>query len=111
MEKQRNWKNSKGYRQLRRDLMDDLSARGLVASVYTDSVERYMQLWVMFQQAQEDIRERGIIVPDGRGAKVENRMISLALQTSKEMRAIYADLGLKDAALKNAGAGAGDDEL
>ena len=90
--------------------MDDLGARGLVASMYTDSVERYMQLWIMFQEAQADIRERGLIVPDGRGAKVENRMISLALQTSKEMRAICTDLGFKEAAIKG-NQGAVDDEL
>ena len=105
------WKKTKGYRQLHRDLTDALAAKGLVETVYTDSVERYMDLWVIFQEAKQDIRERGIVVTDGRGAKVENRMISLSLQTSKEMRAIYADLGFKDAAVKGTGAGAGDDEL
>ena len=105
------WKKTKAYRQLHRDLTDDLAARGLIAQVYTDSVERSMQLWVMFQEAQADIRERGLVVTDGRGAKVENRMISLSLQTSKEMRAIYTYLGFKDAALKGASAGDGDDEL
>lgn len=106
-----NWKRTKAYQKLHKDLMDDLEARGLVSEVYTESVERYMMLWILFRQAQEDIRERGMVVPDSRGGKTENRMISLALQASKEMRAICADLGFKDAALKGGSAGAGDDEL
>lgn len=111
MGKKPNWKRTKDYQTLRQDLLDDLDARGLVAKVYTDSVERYMSLWVLYREAQADIDDRGLVVPDSRGGKVENRMISLALQTSKEMRAIFADLGFKDAALKGGNAGAGDDEL
>lgn len=111
MEKKKNWKQTKHYQDLRKDLLDDLEARGLVSEVYTESVERYMTLWVLYQEAQKDIKERGVTVLDGRGATVENRMISLSLQTSKEMRAIYADLGFKEAVLKGGNAGAGDDEL
>lgn len=111
MESKKNWERTKNYQNLRKDLLEDLEARGLVSEVYTESVERYMTLWVLYQEAQADIKERGMVVPDGRGAKVENRMISLSLQTSKEMRAIYADLGFKEAALKGGNAGAGDDEL
>lgn len=111
MDERKRWERTKDYKRLHKDLTEDLAARGLIASVFTDSVERYMQLWVIFQEAQADIKERGLTVLDGRGAIVENRMISLALQTSKEMRAIYTDLGFKDAVLKGASAGAGDDEL
>lgn len=111
MAENKDWKRTKGYKTLRKDLLDDLEARGLISEVYTESVERYMTLWVLYQEAQADMKERGLVVTDGRGAKVENRMISLSIQTSKEMRAIYADLGFKDAALKGGNAGAGDDEL
>lgn len=105
------FERTKAYKSLRKDLLDDLTARGLVMEVYTDSVQRYMDLWVLHQQAQQDIKTEGLRVRDGRGAMVENRMISLALQTSKEMRAIYADLGFKDIAIKSGGPGADDDEL
>lgn len=107
----KNWKKTAGYRKLKKDLKEDLEARGLVSEVYRESVERYLTLWELYQDAQRDIRERGLTVEDARGATVENRMISLALQTSREMRAIYADLGYKDQALKGAVIGAEDDEL
>lgn len=110
MAKETRYERTRAYQTLRRDLLDDLESRGLVSEIYTDSVERYMDLWVLHQQAKQDIRTQGLRVQDGRGAMVENRMISLALQTSKEMRALYADLGFKDIALRG-GAGAVDDEL
>lgn len=111
MERKTNWKRTKEYQTLRKDLLDDLESRGLVGKVYTDSVERYMGLWVLYREAQDDIGERGLVVKDGRGGLTENRMISLSLQTSKEMRAIFADLGFKEAAVKGSSRGADDDEL
>ena len=111
MAERKRYERTKAYQTLRQDLLDDLQSRGLVSEVYTDSVERYMDLWVLHQEAKTDIRTTGLRVQDGRGAMVENRMISLALQTSKEMRALYADLGFKDIAVKGGGSGAVDDEL
>lgn len=111
MREAKDWKKTKAYKKLRKDLLEDLESRGLVSEVYRESAERYMELWILYQGAQLDIRERGLTVVDGRGATVENRMISLSLQTSKEMRAIYADLGFKDSALKGGQVGAADDEL
>ena len=111
MAKKHQYERTKAYQTLRKDLLDDLESRGLVSEIYTDSVARYMDLWVLHQEAKQDIRTEGLRVRDGRGAMVENRMISLALQTSKEMRALYADLGFKDIAIKGGGAGAVDDEL
>lgn len=111
MAKTARYERTKAYQTLRKDLLDDLASRGLVSEIYTDSVERYMDLWVLHQEAKQDIRTEGLRVQDGRGAMVENRMISLALQTSKEMRALYADLGFKDIAVKGGGLGAVDDEL
>ena len=111
MAKQTKFERTKAYQALRKDLLEDLESRGLVSEVYTDSVERYMDLWVLHQEAKQDIRTEGMRVMDGRGNMVENRMISLALQTSKEMRALYADLGFKDLAVKGGCSGAIDDEL
>lgn len=111
MTEAKDWKKTQAYRKLKKDLTEDIEARGLVSEVYRESVERYLTLWELYQKAKQDIQERGMIVRDGRGAMVENRMISLALQTSREMRAVYADLGFRDAALKGGLAGALDDEL
>lgn len=85
------------YNQLRGALIGNLEARGLVEDVYRDKVEEYMDLWVRRQELERDLTERGTQVMDEkRGMVVENRSMSLEVQVSKQMLAIFAALGFKD---------------
>ena len=97
------------YRRLKKSLEDNLSARGLVEEVFSDKVQEYMDLWRRRQQLEEDIEARGVSVMDERrGMLVENRSVSLEVQISRQMLAIYTALGFKDQAGQRPGE---DDEL
>lgn len=99
------------YNQLRGALIENLEARGLVEDVYRDKVEEYMDLWVRRQELEKDLTERGTQVMDEkRGMMVENRSMSLEVQVSKQMLAIFAALGFKDISA-NAIPREGEDEL
>lgn len=112
MGEERSWKKTKTYRDLRKSLMDNLEAKGLVEKAYTDKVEEYMDFWVQRQKLEADIAARGITIPDEkRGMMVENRSVSLAVQVSRQMLAIFAALGLKEDACSAAPQGDDDDEL
>lgn len=87
------------YERLKKSLEDNLSARGLVEDVFYDKVQEYMDLWTRRQQLEEDIEARGVSVMDERrGMLVENRSVSLEVQVSRQMLAIYTVLGFKEQA-------------
>lgn len=103
---------TKKYKELKADMLANLEARGLVEKVYTDKVNEYMDLWEQRIKLERDIRERGISVLDEkRGMMVENRSISLEVQVSRQMLAIYQALGFKDQALSSKAGAMDDDEL
>ena len=92
-----NWKQTKAYRQLKQSLLDNLDARGLVEEVYRDKVEEYMNFWVQLKKLEADIDARGTNIPDEKqGMLVENRSVSLSVQVSRQMLAIFKALGLQE---------------
>ena len=99
--------------ELESSLLENLEARGLVEDVYRDKVQEYMGLWDRLQDLRQDIKLRGIAVLDAkRGMMVENRSVSLAVQVSRQMLAIYDALGFKEQAKGAAiSPGGEDDEL
>lgn len=101
------------YRRLKKSLEDNLSARGLVEDVFTDKLDEYMRLWKRFHELDTDVEARGVSVMDERrGMMVENRSVSLAVQVSRQMLAIYDALGFKEQAKGAAiSPGGEDDEL
>lgn len=90
------YRRTREYRTLRDDLTANLEARGLVEAVYRDKVREYLDLWVRRRQLQADIEARGITIDTERG-QVENRSVTLELQTSRQMLAIYNALGFREA--------------
>ena len=98
-------------KELRKSLIDNLAARGLVENVYLDKVTEYLDLWERRQELKADIEERGITVIDDKGRECENRSVSLEIQTSRQMLAIYTALGFKELATKANGVIGDDDEL
>ena len=81
---------------LERSMLENLEARGLVEDVYRDKVTEYMGLWDRLQDLRGDIAKRGLSVLDEkRGMLVENRSVSLEVQVSRQMLAIYTALGFK----------------
>lgn len=93
---------------MKQALLDSLAARGLDQDAYADKVEEYMDFWVLRQELKEDIARRGLTVVDDRGRQTENRSVSLSVQVSRQMMALFTALGFKPGDLMDAG---GDDEL
>ena len=107
-EKKKDWRKTKAFSELKRDLESSLQARGMVEQVYRDKVSEYLDFWVLHQMLKNDISSRGVVVVDDRGRESENRNISLAIQVSRQMLNIYTALGFKSDAPRG---GDPDDEL
>lgn len=106
--KPKDFRKSKGFRTLRQAMLDDLAARGLDAAAYTDKVEEYMDFWALRQELRADIARRGLTVTDDRGRQTENRSVSLSVQVSRQMLALFNAMGFKAGDLAGMAA---DDEL
>lgn len=114
--KKKKWQNTAGYKDLKKDMLDDLEVRGLVGKQYSDKVEEYMRLWIWLQMLNEDITERGVFIEYQNGANqsgtTDNKSLSIATRVSAQMLAIWTALGFKEQAVKSkVGAGGEDDEL
>lgn len=105
------WRRTRKYLDLKASLEESLRLRGLTEQVYADKVQEYLDFWVRRQELQSDVLQRGLTVTDDRGRAGENRSVSLEIQVSRQMLAIFTALGFKDEAAKG-GAGQEDgDEL
>ena len=98
------------YWDLRQSMLENLAARSLDEDVYRDKVQEYMDFWVRRQELRDDIDRRGLTVTDDRGRLMENRSVSLEIQVSRQMLAIFSTLGFKEDALAS-GQRDDDDEL
>ena len=98
------------YEELRQAMLENLAARGLDAEMSRDKVQEYMDFWVRRQELRDDIAKRGLNVMDDRGRLMENRSVSLEIQVSRQMLAIFSTLGFKEDALAS-GQRDDDDEL
>lgn len=111
MEQAKDWRKTKQYRELKKSMLDNLEARGLLEKAYTDKVDEYLDFWVRRQELQTDVAERGLSVMDDRGRITENRSVSLEIQVARQMLAVWTALGFKAAAAKSDVPGGMDDEL
>ena len=103
-------RKSTAFKKLKKSMLESLEARGLCEDIYQDKVDEYMEFWARKQELAENIKERGLTAYDERGRMTENRSVSLEIQVSRQMLAIFTALGFKDEAAKGGG-GFSDDEL
>ena len=61
--------------------------------------------WVLQQELKADIARRGLTVTDDRGRQTENRSVSLAVQVSRQMMALFNAMGFKTSDFVEAGDG------
>lgn len=109
-EKRPAYERRREYLDMRQSMLNNLAVRGLDEDVYRDKVQEYMDFWVRRQELRDDIARRGLTVTDERGRLMENRSVSLEIQVSRQMLAIFATLGFKEDALAS-GQRDDDDEL
>ena len=102
------------FRELQKDLLDDLTARGLISRPYMDKVEEYMGLWCLRRMLEEDIAARGVYVEYQNGANqrgtTDNKSVEKLVRVSSQMLSIWAALGFKEqaATAKTAGGDFGE---
>lgn len=58
----KDYKKTKQYKALKKELEDDLESRGLISEPYKDKVDEYMRLWCWLQMLNDDISERGVFM-------------------------------------------------
>lgn len=98
----KNTAKSKAYQSLRNAMLESLKNRGLDSAAYTDKVDEYMDFWARRRELRDDVAERGLTVVDDRGRIMENRSVSLEVQVSRQMLAIFNALGFKPDEIKAA---------
>lgn len=108
--KRKDWNKTTAYKKLAESLRENLQARGLNSKVYEDKLKEYLDFWCRRQELKADVAKRGLTVMDDRGRITENRSISLEIQVSRQMLAIFTTLGFK-ADEKGLNAGGDDDDL
>lgn len=113
-EKKKNWSKTREYRELRKDMLDDLEVRGLLGPKYTDKVAEYMSLWRTRKLLEEDIERRGVYVIYQNGEKqkgvTDNKSILMLTRVSAQMQSIWTALGFREPAIGGAMNGRSDGE-
>ena len=94
-EKKRDYSKTKVFRELRKAMLEKLALRGQEDPAYTDKVDEYMDFWVRRCELRDDVDARGLTVTDERGRLSENRSVSLEIQVSRQMLALFTALGFK----------------
>ena len=105
---------TKEYRDLKRDMLDDLETRGLVGKQYVDKVEEYMDLWCWLKMLNEDVVTRGVFVEYSNGATqkgtTENKSLTIATRVSSQMLNIWSALGFREQATSSKPQSGGEDD-
>lgn len=103
------------FRELQKDLLDDLTSRGLISKPYLDKVDEYMGLWCLRRLLEEDIAARGVYVEYQNGATqkgtTDNKSVEKLVRVSSQMLSIWSALGFKEQAANAKPSGGDDDEL
>jgi len=101
--KTKKYLNSEKYREIKSDLLDQLSRSGTVGKYYEDLVEDYMNFWVDKCLLTDDIQTRGVVVTynngGGQSGKKKNDSIGDKIKVSVQMLNILNSLGIKPSQL------------
>lgn len=104
---------SEKYKDIHRDLMDQLERSGMTEAYFTDLVEDYMALWVDKQLLTQNIQTKGVVVKynngGGQRGQKRNDAITDKLKVSNQMLSILNALGIRPPDAD--GDDADDDEL
>lgn len=104
---------TKVYREIEKDLRDQLEANGTYGKFYEDMVADYMAMYVTKTLLVEDIQKRGTIVKynngGGQSGYKKNEAVDMFNKTNAQMLKLLNELGLKANAMM--GGGDFDDEL
>lgn len=102
---------SKPYKEIEKDLRDQLEANGTYGKFFEDMIADYMAMYVTKTLLIADIQKRGTIVEynngGGQSGYKKNEAVDMFNKTNAQMLKLLSELGLKANA---AAIGGGDDE-
>lgn len=101
------------FKEVKEDLLEQLSANGTYGNQYIDLIDAYMELFKIRNELILDIRKRGVAIEWFNGKQMgikKNESITELNKTIAQMLSILNDLGLKPAA-NNPGFGDDDEDL
>ena len=105
------FKRTKLYRELKKSMLDNLSARGLIEPIYQDMVDRYMSFREMEYLADQDIAGKGLnVLDEKRGTMMANPSVATMLNASRQAAQIYRALGFEDEAKRSKASGDDEDD-
>ena len=96
------YERTRDFRDLKKEMVDDLTARGLISKPYMDKVEEYMSLWCLSRMLEEDIAARGVYIEYQNGANqkgtTDNKSVEKLVRVSAQKLSIWTALGFKEQA-------------
>lgn len=99
LEKEKDWTRTKPYRDIRKDLLDQLERNGTVGEQFRGLVDDYMKMWVIKEQLAADIKERGVLVtafgPGGREYLKKNDSVDQLPKYNAQMMKLLNEIGIK----------------
>lgn len=99
---------TKVYREIEKDLQNQLDANGTYGKFFEDMIQDYMAMYVTKTLLVEDIQKRGTIVKydngGGQSGYKKNEAVDMFNKTNAQMLKLLSELGLK----ANAAIGGGD---
>lgn len=103
---------SKAYKELEKDLKDQLEANGTFGKFFEDMVQDYMAMYITKTLLIRDIQKRGTIVKYNNGGGQEgykkNECVEMFNKTNAQMLKLLSELGLKANAGMIGGGDGGD---
>lgn len=116
----KDWSRTRQYRELRDQMLDDLREAGLWTAYFREKVDRYMGLWCIARELEQDLRDRGLRVEYRNGSQhgeTENKSMDRLMKVYDRMDELHRELGYQDqvragkqAAVRN-GTAEDDDDL
>lgn len=115
--RKKDWSRTKAYKEMRDQIIADLSASGLDNAYFRDLVNRFMQLWCCSKELEEDISNRGIRVEYQNGSQygqTDNKSLDRLMRVYGMMNKFHQQFGYREVAAqsrKDAASADMDDEL
>jgi len=81
-------------------LLQALKDKGADKPVFTDLVDRYINMWETTMKLEKDIDERGVSFENPRGGWSKNDSVALLVNVNKQMLIILDKLGLNANTIK-----------
>lgn len=97
--KKKDWRRTKIYAEMRKQMIDDLQAAGIKNAYFLDKVDRFMSLWCQSKELEDDLSTRGIRVEYQNGSQrgeTDNKSLDRLMKVYDRMDEIHRQLGYQE---------------